>query len=168
MNSFSPRFFRVPQQSIDETTSFLRRQPSLSDLQDHPNHSSADQRIHNHNNRQQTDDDDNDDEDFDSIDGDTDPEDTTDTDGFLDDDDEDDLEASTTDSDYESQDNGDYSEDDDDALPTKVVARVKNGTIMNGKGEFVNKGIDDRASHSSWLDEARTNRKVRCLVERWE
>jgi hypothetical protein len=153
MNSFSPRFFRVPQQSVDDTTSFLRRQPSLSDIQDH----------HDHNNRQQSDDDD--DDDFDSIDGDTDPEDTTDTDGFLDDGD---LEASMTDSDYESQDNGDYTEDDDDddALPIKVVARVKNGTIMNGKGEFVNKGIDDRASHSSWLDEARTNRKVRCIIER--
>ncbi|KAG1443043.1 hypothetical protein G6F56_010818 [Rhizopus delemar] len=37
----------------------------------------------------------------------------------------------------------------------QVVARVKHGTIMNGKGEFVNKSKNDH-----WLDESRANRKI--------
>lgn len=49
-------------------------------------------------------------------------------------------------------------DDDDHYSPAKVVARIKRGTIMNGKGEFVSKGDDDE--HSGWLDEARANRKV--------
>lgn len=49
------------------------------------------------------------------------------------------------------------SDDDDHYSPAKVVARIKHGTIMNGKGEFVSKGDDE---HSGWLDEARANRKV--------
>ncbi|KAI7883518.1 hypothetical protein K492DRAFT_175331 [Lichtheimia hyalospora FSU 10163] len=48
-------------------------------------------------------------------------------------------------------------EDDDHYSPAKVVARIKHGTIMNGKGEFVSKGEDE---HSGWLDEARANRKI--------
>lgn len=48
-------------------------------------------------------------------------------------------------------------DDDDHYSPAKVVARIKHGTIMNGKGEFVSKGDDE---HSGWLDEARANRKV--------
>lgn len=49
-------------------------------------------------------------------------------------------------------------EEEEEEQLTKIVAKVKHGTIMNGKGEFVNKGsIED---HNSWLDEARANRKI--------
>ncbi|ORZ24096.1 hypothetical protein BCR42DRAFT_402233 [Absidia repens] len=91
-----------------------------------------------------------DDDYYDSIDGDTESED------LNDDDDDDDLNDTMTDYDDESQD------EEDDPLPIKIVARIKQGTIiMNGKGEFVNKGgDDDRSSYSSWLDEARASRKI--------
>ncbi|CAO3589820.1 unnamed protein product [Absidia cylindrospora] len=156
MNSFTPRFFRVPHQSIEDTTMFLRRQASMSDIQDHHDNSSADQH-HDHN--IQADDDDG----YDSIDGDTDHEDIDDDDISVEEhsDSNSDLDDTTTD--YDDQDAvdddvaGSYT---DDELPIKVVARIKNGTIMNGKGEFVSKGGDDRASHSSWLDDARTSRKI--------
>ncbi|KAI9315338.1 hypothetical protein BX666DRAFT_1879157 [Dichotomocladium elegans] len=50
------------------------------------------------------------------------------------------------------------SDDDEEVVsPSKIVARIKHGTIMNGRGEFVNKGSDD---DSGWLDEARANRKI--------
>ncbi|KAI7899662.1 uncharacterized protein BX663DRAFT_520896 [Cokeromyces recurvatus] len=41
----------------------------------------------------------------------------------------------------------------------KIVAKVKDGIIMNGKGEFVNKGRISE-EQSAWLDEARANRKI--------
>ncbi|PHZ13612.1 uncharacterized protein RHIMIDRAFT_291291 [Rhizopus microsporus ATCC 52813] len=47
-------------------------------------------------------------------------------------------------------------DDDEEEEDIKVVAKVKHGTIMNGKGEFVNKGNN----HEHWLEEARANRKV--------
>lgn len=78
----------------------------------------------------------------------------TDTDSYSISDDD-----SMMDSGNESQ-LGDDDEYDDD-MPIKVVARIKNGIIMNGKGEMVNKGFDDSASHTSWLDEARVGRKVK-------
>ncbi|ORZ14166.1 hypothetical protein BCR42DRAFT_452736 [Absidia repens] len=168
MNSFTPRFFRVPHQSIEDTTMFLRRQASMSDIQDHHDNSSADQH-HDHNIQADDDDDDG----YDSIDGDTDHEEgITDIDISLDDDDDDSSEEEDSDSNSELDDTTtDYDDQDavdddvagsytDDELPIKVVARIKNGTIMNGKGEFVSKGGDDRASHSSWLDDARTSRKI--------
>ncbi|RCH80062.1 hypothetical protein CU098_003295, partial [Rhizopus stolonifer] len=37
------------------------------------------------------------------------------------------------------------------------IAKMKRGTIMNGKGEFVNKGGED---HDPWSDEARASRKI--------
>ncbi|KAG2230385.1 hypothetical protein INT48_004196 [Thamnidium elegans] len=43
-------------------------------------------------------------------------------------------------------------------MSTKIVAKIKHGTIMNGKGEFVNKGSAE--DQNSWLDEARANRKI--------
>ncbi|RCI06674.1 hypothetical protein CU098_013756 [Rhizopus stolonifer] len=52
----------------------------------------------------------------------------------------------------------DDEEEEEDVL-TKVVAKVKHGTIMNGKGEFVNKG-PIAEEQNSWLEEARTNRKI--------
>ncbi|KAI8047366.1 uncharacterized protein B0P05DRAFT_566269 [Gilbertella persicaria] len=68
------------------------------------------------------------------------------------DEDEDDLDSidGLTDDDDE--------EEEEDVL-TKVVAKVKHGTIMNGKGEFVNKG-PIAEEQNSWLEEARTNRKI--------
>lgn len=91
------------------------------------------------------------------------------------------MEQATTESvdSYEDSDTDTYSMSDDDSLmdsgnesqlddddeyddmPIKVVARIKNGIIMNGKGEMVNKGFDDSSSHASWLDEARVGRKVK-------
>ncbi|CAO3655787.1 unnamed protein product [Mucor hiemalis] len=49
-------------------------------------------------------------------------------------------------------------EEEEEEQLTKIVAKVKHGTIMNGKGEFLNKGTMD--DHNSWLDEARANRKI--------
>lgn len=54
-------------------------------------------------------------------------------------------------------------EDEEEVSPSKIVARIKNGTIMNGRGEFLNKGGNDEEDdddHDGWLDEARANRKV--------
>lgn len=81
--------------------------------------------------------DDDDSDEIDSIDGNTDNEDEEDDDD--DDDDENDNDA-----------------EEEQVSPSKIVARIKHGTIMNGRGEFVSKGSDD-----GWLDEARANRKVR-------
>lgn len=48
-------------------------------------------------------------------------------------------------------------EEEEEEDNTKIVAKIKNGTIFNGKGEFVNKG----SQHNDlWSDEARANRKV--------
>ncbi|KAI9259039.1 hypothetical protein BY458DRAFT_517576 [Sporodiniella umbellata] len=44
---------------------------------------------------------------------------------------------------------------DDEHEQNKVVAKIKHGTIMNGKGEFLNRG-----DHDPWSDEARANRKI--------
>lgn len=82
-----------------------------------------------------------DEEDLDSIDGLTDEEDDE-----VDDED-----------DNPSEDESDLEEE-----PAKIVAKVKHGTIMNGKGEFVSKGSSEE--QNSWLDEARANRKVRKLL----
>lgn len=53
-------------------------------------------------------------------------------------------------------------EEEEEVSPSKIVARIKNGTIMNGRGEFLSKGgnDDDDEDHDGWLDEARANRKV--------
>lgn len=75
-------------------------------------------------------------------------------DGLTDQDDDND---SIDDSDQDISED-DYDEDDI-GIPTKIVAKIKHGTIMNGKGEFVNKGSAE--DQNSWLDEARANRKVR-------
>jgi hypothetical protein len=57
--------------------------------------------------------------------------------------------------------------EDEEEEPTKVVAKVKNGTILNGKGELVNKGGGGGGGGGGeWLDEARTNRKVRKVKPR--
>jgi hypothetical protein len=81
-----------------------------------------------------------------------------------DDDDEDDLNSSIdgldeTDEEEEEDDDDDVDEEQEEPV-VKVVAKIKHGTIMNGKGEFVNKG-SSVTEESSWLDEARANRKVR-------
>lgn len=56
-------------------------------------------------------------------------------------------------------------EEEEEAQPTKIVAKIKHGTIMNGKGEFVNKGHPQpTTTDESWLDEARANRKVSRLL----
>ncbi|KAG1448120.1 hypothetical protein G6F55_010796 [Rhizopus delemar] len=48
-------------------------------------------------------------------------------------------------------------EEEEEEDNTKIVAKIKNGTIFNGKGEFVNKG----SQHNDlWSDEARANRKI--------
>ncbi|ORZ01537.1 hypothetical protein BCR43DRAFT_181948 [Syncephalastrum racemosum] len=62
------------------------------------------------------------------------------------------------DKDDENNEADDNSSDDDEVSPSKIVARIKNGTIMNGRGEFVSKGSND--DHAGWLDEARANRKI--------
>ncbi|KAI8073036.1 hypothetical protein BC940DRAFT_290386 [Gongronella butleri] len=82
-----------------------------------------------------------DDDDYDSIDGDTDDDDRAE----VDDDDENDDENDINDIDSES--------DDDNARHggMKIVAKVKNGTIMNGRGELVNRVNDE---------DARANRKI--------
>ncbi|KAI8884463.1 hypothetical protein K501DRAFT_332648 [Backusella circina FSU 941] len=91
--------------------------------------------------------------DLDTIDGLTDDEDENEQED-QDSDEEDNTEEDETD-DYDY----DYDEDDEeeeDILPSKVVAKIKHGIIMNGKGEFVNKGsVEDQP-----LDEARANRKI--------
>ncbi|KAG1444832.1 hypothetical protein G6F56_010139 [Rhizopus delemar] len=51
----------------------------------------------------------------------------------------------------------DDEEEEEEEEKTKVVAKMKRGTIMNGKGEFVNKGGED---HDPWSDEARASRKI--------
>lgn len=52
-------------------------------------------------------------------------------------------------------------QEEEEPVETKVVAKVKNGTILNGKGEFLNKGSP--STDEQWLDEARANRKVKKL-----
>ncbi|CAO3616423.1 unnamed protein product [Mucor fragilis] len=81
-----------------------------------------------------------------------------------DDDDEDDINSSIdgvdeTEEGEEDYDDDDEEEDDDEEPQVKIVAKIKHGTIMNGKGEFVNKG-NSMAEESAWLDEARANRKI--------
>ncbi|KAI9477750.1 MAG: hypothetical protein EXX96DRAFT_568062 [Benjaminiella poitrasii] len=52
------------------------------------------------------------------------------------------------------------SEADEEEIPKKVVARVKHGTIMNGRREFINKGNGTYDEQNTRLDEARANRKI--------
>lgn len=73
------------------------------------------------------------------------------------DDEYDDLDSIDGITDNEEDDDIDYS-DEEEEQPSKIVAKIKHGTIMNGKGEFVNKGSAE--DQNSWLDEARANRKV--------
>ncbi|KAI8095295.1 hypothetical protein BDF21DRAFT_352873 [Thamnidium elegans] len=86
--------------------------------------------------------------DLDSIDGLTDQDDN-------DDQDDDDSDQNVSEDEY---DNIDDDDDDEIGISTKIVAKIKHGTIMNGKGEFVNKGSAE--DQNSWLDEARANRKI--------
>ncbi|KAL0082990.1 hypothetical protein J3Q64DRAFT_1700302 [Phycomyces blakesleeanus] len=82
--------------------------------------------------------------DLDSIDGITDDETESETES-----DEDDISEDESQSDYESQ--------SDNELPTQVVAKIKHGTIMNGRGEFVSKGSTETFFKD---DDARVNRKI--------
>ncbi|KAI8640793.1 hypothetical protein BD408DRAFT_444886 [Parasitella parasitica] len=77
------------------------------------------------------------------------------------DDDEDDLNSSIdgldeTDQELEQE---EEEEEEEEEPVVKVVAKIKHGTIMNGKGEFVNKG-GSITEENAWLDEARANRKI--------
>ncbi|KAG1248433.1 hypothetical protein G6F68_013795 [Rhizopus microsporus] len=56
----------------------------------------------------------------------------------------------------EEEEEDDEDEEDEEEENIKIVAKVRHGTIMNGKGEFVSKG----SKNDHWLDEARTNRKI--------
>ncbi|KAG0736811.1 hypothetical protein G6F16_010532 [Rhizopus arrhizus] len=56
----------------------------------------------------------------------------------------------------EEDDEDEEDEEDEEEENIKIVAKVRHGTIMNGKGEFVSKG----SKNDHWLDEARTNRKI--------
>ncbi|KAG0742048.1 hypothetical protein G6F57_003690 [Rhizopus arrhizus] len=58
---------------------------------------------------------------------------------------------------YDELDSIDGLTDEEDEDDTKIVAKIKNGTIFNGKGEFVNKGSQN---NDLWSDEARANRKI--------
>ncbi|KAI8369372.1 uncharacterized protein BYT42DRAFT_617402 [Radiomyces spectabilis] len=67
----------------------------------------------------------------------------------------------------EEKDNESEDEDDTDSYdnesedvdpPAKTVVKIKHGTIMNGKGEFLSKGEPD--DYAAWLDEARAHRKI--------
>ena len=61
------------------------------------------------------------------------------------------------------EDSDDEDNDDDDNTPTKIVAKIKHGTILNGKGQLVSKApVQD--DQNSWLEDARTNRKVTFLL----
>ncbi|KAL9538532.1 hypothetical protein MBANPS3_010859 [Mucor bainieri] len=76
-----------------------------------------------------------------------------------DEEDEDDINSSIDGVD-ETEDEEEEDEDEEEEEPeVKVVAKIKHGTIMNGKGEFVNKG-NSMTDESAWLDEARANRKI--------
>ncbi|KAG0186112.1 swr complex subunit [Apophysomyces sp. BC1034] len=63
------------------------------------------------------------------------------------------IDGDTDDDDYEDSEANDSSGSDGE-LPAKVVAKVKVGTIMNGKGQFVSKGDTET------LDDARMHRKI--------
>ncbi|KAI9347509.1 hypothetical protein BD770DRAFT_462168 [Pilaira anomala] len=74
-------------------------------------------------------------------------------------DDLDSIDGITDNEEEEDDDDIDYSdEEEEEQQPSKIVAKIKHGTIMNGKGEFVNKGSAE--DQNSWLDEARANRKI--------
>lgn len=83
----------------------------------------------------------------------------SDEDGDDVDDEYDSIDGLTDDDDDDDEEEVQEEEQKQEEIVTKVVAKVKHGTIMNGKGEFVSKGsiVDE---HNSWLDEARANRKV--------
>ncbi|KAF7729230.1 swr complex subunit [Apophysomyces ossiformis] len=73
--------------------------------------------------------------------------------------DEDALDSIDGDTEEDDDDEDDVSEEhdsseSDEELPGKVVAKVKVGTIMNGKGQFVSKGETEA------LDDARMHRKL--------
>ncbi|KAH8550499.1 hypothetical protein BGW37DRAFT_408056, partial [Umbelopsis sp. PMI_123] len=61
----------------------------------------------------------------------------------------------------ESEDNESEEDESDSDIVSKVVAKIKNGTIMNGKGEFVNKTVQE--PENEWREEAKINRKVKRL-----
>ncbi|KAI9282099.1 hypothetical protein BC943DRAFT_116940 [Umbelopsis sp. AD052] len=77
-------------------------------------------------------------------------------------DENDDLELEDDDQSTASESEEDESEDEEDESDTdivsKVVAKIKNGTIMNGKGEFVNKTVQE--PETEWREEAKINRKI--------
>jgi hypothetical protein len=69
---------------------------------------------------------------------------------------DDDQSTASESEDNESEDEEDESDTD---IVSKVVAKIKNGTIMNGKGEFVNKTVQE--PENEWREEAKINRKVK-------
>ncbi|CAO3662522.1 unnamed protein product [Umbelopsis ramanniana] len=73
----------------------------------------------------------------------------------LEEDEDDDQSTASESEDNESEDEEDDSDDD---VVSKVVAKIKNGTIMNGKGEFVNKTVQE--PENEWREEAKINRKI--------
>ncbi|CAO3607171.1 unnamed protein product [Cunninghamella echinulata] len=136
MNGFTPRFLRVRPTAYEET---LLKSSTLSsaDIQQENENTSADEN-----------DDSDIQDDYDSIDGNTDSEEDIDSLDDIDDTDlEDDINSSSND------------EETDDDIPIKIVAKVKNGTIMNGKGVLVNRGNNDD-DRLSWLDDPRASRKI--------
>lgn len=70
---------------------------------------------------------------------------------------DDDDQSTASESEHSDEDEDDYEDDSD--LMSKVVAKIKNGTIMNGRGEFVNKTMQE--PENEWREEARINRKVK-------
>ncbi|CAO3638744.1 unnamed protein product [Cunninghamella blakesleeana] len=143
MNGFTPRFLRVRPTTYEETLLRPSSTLSLADIQQENENTSADENddsdIH---------------DDYDSIDGNTDSDDIDSLDD-IDDTDLDDSDMSENDDD----DNSSVEQSEDDNIPIKIVAKIKNGTIMNGKGVLVNKGSTDD-DHLSWLDDPRANRKI--------
>ncbi|KAI8584379.1 hypothetical protein K450DRAFT_219565 [Umbelopsis ramanniana AG] len=69
--------------------------------------------------------------------------------------DDDDQSTASESEDDESEEEEDESDTD---IVAKVVAKIKNGTIMNGKGEFVNKTVQE--PENEWREEAKINRKI--------
>ncbi|KAI9008857.1 hypothetical protein CLU79DRAFT_723214 [Phycomyces nitens] len=78
-------------------------------------------------------------------------------DGITDDETETESGSEEEESEEESEDESDYESQSDSELPTQVVAKIKHGTIMNGRGEFVSKGSTETFFKD---DDARVNRKI--------
>jgi hypothetical protein len=70
---------------------------------------------------------------------------------------EDDDQSTASESEDNESEDEEYESDTD--VVSKVVAKIKNGTIMNGKGEFVNKTVQE--PENEWREEAKINRKVK-------